>query len=156
RVQPDGALVHLGRRDAQVKVRGYRVEMADVESAVLDLPEVKEAVVVARHDESGTNQLVTYLVPAARSTPVAALRRRLLQRLPEYMVPAVFVWLDALPLNSSGKVDRRNLPDPAAARPDVESAYVAPRNSLEGTVAAIWAEVLQLERVGADDNFLDL
>jgi amino acid adenylation domain-containing protein len=156
RVLPDGALVHLGRRDAQVKVRGYRIEIADVESAVLDLPEVRAAAVVARPEESGTNQLVAYLVPSIRPTPVAEVRRRLLERLPEYMVPAVFVWLDALPLNSSGKVDRRNLPDPAAARPDVESAYAAPRNPIERAVAAVWAEVLQLERVGVDDDFLDL
>jgi amino acid adenylation domain-containing protein len=156
RVLPDGALVHLGRRDAQVKVRGHRIEIADVESAVLDLPEVEQAAVVARSTESGTSRLIAYLVPAAGPMPVARLRRRLLERLPDYMVPAVFVWLDALPLNSSGKVDRRNLPDPAGARPDVESPYVAPRNSIERAVAAIWAEVLQLERLGVEDNFLEL
>jgi acyl-coenzyme A synthetase/AMP-(fatty) acid ligase/aryl carrier-like protein len=156
RMLPDGNLIHLGRRDAQVKIRGQRVEIADIESAVLDLPDIKETVVTARRDESGTNRLVAYLVPAVRPTPVAALRRRLLERLPEYMVPAVFVWLDALPLNSSGKVDRRGLPDPDGVRPELGVVYTAPRSPLEHAVAAIWAEVLQLERVGVHDNFLEL
>jgi amino acid adenylation domain-containing protein len=156
RMLPDGNLVHLGRRDAQVKVRGQRVEIADIESAVLDLPDIKETVVTARQDEFGTNRLVAYLVPVVRPTPVTELRRRLLERLPEYMVPAVFVWLDAMPLNSSGKADRRNLPDPEGVRPELGSVYAAPESPLEHAVAAIWAEILQLERVGVHDKFLEL
>jgi amino acid adenylation domain-containing protein len=156
RVLPDGNLVHLGRRDAQVRVRGQRVELADVESALLDLPGIKDAVVAARQDQSGTARLVAYVVPAGRPSPITELRRRLLRRLPEYMVPATFVWLEALPLGPNGKVDRRGLPDPDGARPEMEEPYVAPRGALEEVLAGIWAEVLQLERVGVHDNFLEL
>jgi aryl carrier-like protein len=139
-----------------VEVRGQRVEIAEVEAALLDLPEIEETVVVGRKDDPGTTRLVAYLVPAGPPAPIPRIRNRLLQRLPDYMVPALFVWLDALPLNPSGKVDRRGLPDPDRSRPDLGHAYVAPRSPLEQFVAAIWAEVLELERVGVHDDLLDL
>ena len=156
RLLPDGNLVHLGRRDAQVKVRGQRVELAEVETALLDAPGVKDAAVGARKDQSGTSRLVAWVVPAGPPPSVAELRRHLLARLPEYMVPAAFVWLQALPLNPSGKVDRGGLPDPERSRPEMETAYVAPRIPVERQLAAIWAEVLQLDRVGVHDDFLEL
>jgi len=116
---------------------------------------VREVVVLARED-SGEKRLVSYVVPAGQPPTISALTGFLRQRLPDYMLPSVFVFLDALPLTSNGKIDRRNLPDPDPSRPDQDSSFVAPRNPLEELLAQIWAEVLKLERVGMHDNFFEL
>jgi acyl carrier protein len=152
-----GDLEYLGRIDHQVKIRGFRVELREVESALGLHPEVAEAVVAAREDTPGDRRLAAYVVPrrAGAAPGAAELRAFLKERLPDYMVPAAFVALDALPLNASGKVDRRALPAPERGR--VEAAeYVAPRTAAEETVAAVWQQVLGLDRVGATDNFFDL
>ena len=157
RRKADGCLYHLGRKDFQVKIRGFRVELGEVESALLAVPGVKEAVVVGREDAPGDKQLVAYLVPAGEQTPtVSELRRLLSDRLPNYMVPSLFVTLDALPLTVTGKVDRRSLPSPECTRPALETAYVSPRSPLEESLTRLWAEVLRLDRVGIHDNFLEL
>lgn len=150
---PDGALVHLGRRDFQVKVRGFRVELPEVEQALREHPAVSAAVVVARPDARGETALTAYVVPAARPGPGAAeLGRFLRGRLPGSMVPSAIVELDALPLTGAGKIDRGALPAPVAPPP----ASVGPRTPLEERVAAIWADVLGLPAVGVEDGFLDL
>jgi amino acid adenylation domain-containing protein len=151
----DGTLEYLGRTDHQVKLRGVRIELGEVEAALAQHPSVREAVAVAREDSSGDQRLVAYVVPG---TAVSAeeLRDFLRGKLPEQAVPSAFVVLDSLPLSPNGKVDRKTLPAPERARPEREGAYVAPRGSVEETVARVWAEVLGVERVGAQDNFFDL
>ncbi len=155
---PEGCLVHRGRRDFQVKVRGMRIETAEVETALLSLEGVSNAVVVARGDGAGQQRLVAYLaVDAAAMRPgVGELRAGLAQKLPAYAVPAAFVIMDDLPLTPNGKVDRRALPDPDEAAAPAGAAYVAPRDMVERQLALLWQELLGVPRVGARDNFFDL
>jgi amino acid adenylation domain-containing protein len=146
----DGTLEFLGRMDQQVKVRGFRVEPGDVEAALLEHPEVREAAVVARAGAPGETRLVAYVVGGAAGE---ALRAHLAARLPDHMVPAAFVAMDALPLNPNGKLDRRGLPAPEYG---AGAEYVAPRTPGEEVLAGLWAEVLGVERVGVEDDFLQL
>ncbi|HEX8118473.1 MAG TPA: amino acid adenylation domain-containing protein, partial [Pyrinomonadaceae bacterium] len=154
---PDGNLNFLGRVDHQVKVRGYRVELGEIEAALRQHPAVADCVVAAREDEPGDKRLVAYVVAAAEGAPAASeLRQHLREALPEYMVPAAYVTLDELPLSPNGKFDRRALPAPQQAGAEPGRDYVAPRTPVEEVVAAIYAELLNLERTGADDNFFEL
>ncbi len=155
RLLPGGDLEFLGRADDQVKIRGFRVELGEVESAVLSHPDVEDAVVVAHQEDSGRRRLVAYLV-TARDLHPSDLRGHLGGLLPDYMVPAVFVTLDELPLTPSGKVDRRALPEPEAGAGRPDEQYVAPRDETEEILAGAWAEVLGVERVGIHDNFFEL
>jgi amino acid adenylation domain-containing protein len=156
RLHADGCLEHLGRTDFQVKIRGHRVETADVEAALLSTGTLREAVVVARR-RHGDDALVAYVVPATGQAPeVGALRRRLAAQLPGYMIPSACVVLDAMPLLPNGKVNRRALPDPGTTRPELDLPFVAPRNDAEAAIAQIWADLLTLDRVGVHDDFLDL
>ncbi|MEV5427836.1 non-ribosomal peptide synthase/polyketide synthase [Streptomyces sp. NPDC052701] len=150
----DGELEYLGRIDQQVKVRGFRIELGEVEEALRHCAGVAEAAAVAR-DGDGHRRLVGYVVPAAgaRVEP-EEVRRELGRTLPDYMVPSTVVVLPALPLNPNGKLDRGRLPDPGPA--GHTARHVPPRTPTERTLAAIWAEVLHVERVGADDNFFAL
>ncbi|MBV9109590.1 MAG: amino acid adenylation domain-containing protein, partial [Gemmatimonadetes bacterium] len=147
------ALEYLGRLDFQVKVRGFRVEPGEVEAALRAHPAVADCVVAARPDASGAARLVAYVVPAGGPMRADELRGHLAARLPEPMVPAAFVALDAIPLTPSGKVDRRALPEPEAA---AETGYVAPGTADEAAVAEIWAELLGAARVGVNDDFVTL
>ncbi|HVS00232.1 MAG TPA: amino acid adenylation domain-containing protein [Thermoanaerobaculia bacterium] len=152
----DGNLEFLGRVDQQVKVRGYRIELEEIEAALSRHPGVREAVVLAREDVPGDKRLVGYVVPAGQPAPSPAeLRAALQQTLPDYMVPWTFVLLDVLPLTSSGKVDRAGLPAPQALAAAGEE-YVAPRTDVEKAIAAAWRDVLQVPRVGVHDNFFEL
>ncbi|ACZ85191.1 non-ribosomal peptide synthetase/MFS transporter [Streptosporangium roseum] len=146
---PSGDLCFLGRRDLQVKVRGYRVELSEIESVLTDQPGVAHAVVELRQD-----RLIGYLV--GERTSVSELRAALGERLPEYMIPARFVWLDELPLKSHGKVDRARLPEPDEERPDQEAGFVPPQTPVEEAIAGVWAQVLGLVQVGVLDDFFDL
>jgi amino acid adenylation domain-containing protein len=155
RYRPGGALEFLGRLDHQVKIRGFRIELGEIEAALALLSGVRQAVVVVRED-GGERRLVAYLVVDDAGGPAVASLRELLRRsLPEYMVPSAFVTLESLPLTPSGKVDRRALPLPEAPALAVER-YVAPEGLAANMMAEIWAEVLGVERVGAEDNFFDL
>lgn len=157
RYLPDGAIEYLGRIDFQVKIRGFRIELGEVESVLANHPAIHEIVVVARADQAGNQQLVAYIVLVPNHHPTAGeLRDFAQQRLPEYMVPAVFVVLEALPLSSNGKVDRRALPAPDAGRLALSSGFVAASTPQEQLLAAIWAGLLGLERVGIHDNFFEL
>ncbi len=155
RYRPDGNLEYLGRIDHQVKVRGFRIELGEIEARLLEHPEVREAVLLAREDNPEDKRLVAYVVAQAERPSIETLRAHLQGVLPDYMVPAAFVFLEALPLTPNGKVDRKALPSP-----DLEGRlahqYVAPRNATEELLAGIWAEVLGLARVGIYDNFYDL
>ncbi|HEX7239540.1 MAG TPA: amino acid adenylation domain-containing protein, partial [Longimicrobiaceae bacterium] len=155
RWRPDGALDFLGRADAQVKVRGFRVEPGEVEAAILRAGGLREAVVVAREDAPGDVRLVAYLVPEeGTGGSVRELRAALAAELPEHMVPTAFVVLERIPRTPNGKLDARALPAPALT-PSAEE-HVEPRTALERVLAGIWAEVLGVERVGARDRFFDL
>jgi amino acid adenylation domain-containing protein len=152
---PDGTIEFLGRIDQQVKVRGYRIELGEIEAGLVRHGDVKDAVVLAREDQPGNKRLVAYLVAASAVRPtVAALRDFLVKTLPEYMVPSVFVWLEALPLTLNGKIDRRALPVPDASRDD--TAYRAPQTPEEDLLAGIWAQLLAVGRIGSDDHFFHL
>jgi len=160
RYRPDGSMDYLGRLDHQVKVRGVRMELGEIEEALRAHPAVAQAVAAVRDDAPGGRQLIAYLVPVAGAQaggPSASeLRRFLAERLPEAMIPSAFVPLAALPLNRNGKVDRKALPAPDAGRLRLESAYAPPRTPDEKTLAAIWQDVLGHERIGVDDNFFEL
>ncbi|HEX2189661.1 MAG TPA: amino acid adenylation domain-containing protein, partial [Longimicrobiaceae bacterium] len=150
---PDGVLEFLGRTDAQLKVRGFRVEPAEVEAALLEHPAVREAAVAVRPGPGGEARLVGWYVASGEGADPAALRRRLRSRLPDYLVPAALLEVDALPLTPNGKLDRAALPEPAAAP---SAAYTAPRTPTERALADAWAEALGVERVGVHDDFFDL
>jgi amino acid adenylation domain-containing protein len=154
RYLPDGSLEFLGRLDQQVKVRGFRIEVEEIEAVLASHEAVQAAVVLARERVKGVKELVAYVVAA--QTTVSELRAYLKGRLPEYMVPAYFVLLDELPLTPNGKLDRLSLPAPTEIRSQTETAYLAPRNELEKMVAQVWQETLQLDQVGVHDNFFDL
>jgi amino acid adenylation domain-containing protein len=161
RYLPDGNILFHGRLDQQLKIRGFRLEPAEVEAALKQHPAVRQSVVTAAGDQAGQQRLVAYVLPglseeAARLPTAGQLRAFLLARLPEYMVPANFIFLDSLPLTAGGKIDRRALPSPDQSRPDPEAPFVPPQTSLEKEVAEIWAELLGLERVGLHDNFFTL
>ena len=159
RMLPDGCLEHLGRKDLQLKIRGLRVDLGEVEKALLEHPGVKEATVTARQDRSGDNQLVAYFVPCTYPVPtVSSLRSFLKEKLPDYMIPPAFVLLDEIPLTATGtgKVDRRALPEPGHSRPDLETPFAGAKTPVEQELSQIWAEVLSLEKVGIHDNFFDL
>jgi amino acid adenylation domain-containing protein len=154
---PTGELEFLGRTDRQVKIRGFRVELGEIEAALVAHPAVREAAVLAREDQPGERRLVAYVAILQEQAAAAGeLRAFLKERLPDHLLPAAFVTLAALPLNSSGKIDRRALPAPDAARPALAVSYVAPSTPAEEGVAAIWCEVLGLDRVGVDDDFYEL
>ena len=155
RYLPDGNLVFLGRLDHQVKLRGFRIELGEVEACLLGHVGVAQAAVLVREDDPGEKRLVAYAVAREGQVPGAGeLREHVRRHLPDYMVPSAFVLLDALPLTSNGKVDRKALPAPEG-RPDV-GAYAAPESPAEELLAGIWSEVLKLERVGRNDNFFEL
>ena len=155
RWRADGTLELLGRLDTQVKVRGFRIELGEIESVLREHPAVADAAAAVREDAPGDARLVAYLVAAqGAALLLGELRGALRARLPEYMVPSAFVALDALPLTPNGKVDRKRLPAPDALAD--EAAYVAPATPTEEALAAIWAELLRLPRVGTAESFFDL
>jgi acyl carrier protein len=152
----DGTVEYLGRLDFQVKLRGFRIELGEIETTLLALDGVREAAAVVHADEPGDERIVAYVVPQiADGVAADELRARLQAVLPDYMVPSAFVFLDALPLGASGKLDRRKLPAPDRM-PSRRAVYVAPRTPTEEAVARLWAEVLRVDPVGATDDFLAL
>jgi amino acid adenylation domain-containing protein/non-ribosomal peptide synthase protein (TIGR01720 family) len=155
RYRTDGVIEYLGRLDHQVKVRGFRVELGEIEAALAQHEAIREVVVVAPEDQPGDRRLVAYYVGAGEVAG-SELRAFLGQRLPEYMVPSAFVVLPAMPLSPNGKVDRKALPAPDRDRAALEVAYAAPRTASEEVLAGIWAQVLGVERVGIHDNFFEL
>ncbi|HEY0512065.1 MAG TPA: amino acid adenylation domain-containing protein [Thermoanaerobaculia bacterium] len=154
---PTGDLEYLGRRDDQVKIRGFRVEPAEVGAVLARHPAVRDSIVLVRSDGPMGKRLVGYLtLVSGREATVRELRGFLRESLPEHMVPAALVILDALPLTSNGRVDQRALPEPAADRPEAVGAHTAPRTAAEEILEGIWCEVLGVARVGPDDDFFDL
>ena len=162
RYLPDGNIEFLGRADDQIKVRGYRVELGEIEAVLAQHPGVRQAIVRAREDAAGNKYLVAYIVP--NNQPVSSqgqlgghdLAQFLRTKLPEYMVPSSVVLLEAMPLTPTGKVDLNALPIPDSSQLDREHGYVAPRTTLEQQLADLWASVLGVERVGVHDSFFEL
>jgi hypothetical protein len=151
----DGALDFLGRRDGQVKLRGFRIELEEIEAALRDHESVREAVAVVREDRAGDARLVAYATAReGASLDARGLRDHLKRKLPEHMVPSAFVVREALPLTPNGKVDRRALPAPDDGSRDAVS--LAPTTALEKRIAAVWEDVLGVPRVGIHENFFDL
>lgn len=157
RYLPGGTIDFLGRGDSQVKIRGFRIELGEIQSVLLTHPALQEAVVVV-YGEDANQQLAAYLVSKPQQTipSVSELRSFLSEKLPAFMVPSVFVTLEKMPLTQNGKIDRRALPPPTKAGATSSHEFVAPRNQTEGVVAAIWSNLLDVERVGVCDNFFDL
>jgi len=154
---PDGVVEYLGRLDFQVKIRGFRIELGEIESVLAQHPTVRQAVVIAHVQPGQESRLAAYLSERnGQRATVTDLREHLLARLPDYMVPASFTWLDTIPLSPNGKVDRKALPEPSRARPQLRQAYVAPGTELEREIARIWQDILQIDQVGLDDRFLEL
>ncbi|NDJ21062.1 amino acid adenylation domain-containing protein [Nostoc sp. B(2019)] len=154
---PDGNMEFLGRIDHQVKIRGFRVELGEIETFLGQHPNVRENVVVVYQDEPGNLQLVAYVVAKTQAVPsISELRSFLKEKLPDHMLPSAFVMVENLPLAPSGKVDRKALPKPDNLRPELETAYVLPRNEMEHAIADIWQKILKVEKVGIQDNFFDL
>jgi acyl carrier protein len=156
RYRPDGVIDFLGRVDHQVKVRGHRIELGEIEAALMQHSEIRQAVVVLRADNPEDPQLAAYIVPAADEAPAPnVLRDFLKQKLPEHMVPAIYVSLQQMPLTPNGKIDRKALPAPQGSRVKGEGEFVAPKGNVEQSVAAIWKDILHVEQIGVDDNFFD-
>lgn len=157
RYLPDGTIEFLGRVDYQVKIRGFRIELGEIERVLSQHPDVLQTVVIVQEDYPSNQRLVAYFVPKGKqASSTQKLRRFLKKKLPNYMIPSTFVILKALPITPNGKVDRRALPEPYRAHPELEKGFVAPRTSTEEVLAAIWAEVLGLKQVGVHDNFFEL
>jgi amino acid adenylation domain-containing protein len=155
----DGNIEFLGRLDHQVKIRGFRIELGEIEAVLAQYPEVRETVVIAWEDQPDDKRLVAYVVPNQEVETqhfLSLVRRFLKEKLPDYMIPSAFVMLKALPLTPNGKVDRRALPAPDTSQRSLEEGFVVPRTASEEILAAIWAEVLGVERVGIHDNFFEL
>ncbi|MCC5625433.1 phosphopantetheine-binding protein [Nostoc sp. CHAB 5715] len=155
---PDGCLLHLGRKDFQVKVRGYRIDVSEVEMALINTNLIREAAVVASPDHLGEQRLRAYIVPLApqQSLSLRELRSLLLESLPDYMVPSTFMILEALPLTPNGKVDRLGLPAFSQVQRAQLESLVLPRTSTEQILVDIWTQILGIEEIGIHDNFFEL
>ncbi|MEH2349573.1 MAG: amino acid adenylation domain-containing protein [Nostoc sp.] len=163
---PDGNIEFLGRIDHQVKIRGFRIELGEIEMLLSQHPAVGENVVVVTEDSLGDKRLIAYIVPSAEYTDFqdslafkiydSELRNYLKERLPDYMLPSTFMMLESLPLTPSGKLDRRALPQPDYLRPELETTYVMPRNDVERIIAEVWQNILNIKKVGIQDNFFDI
>lgn len=157
RYREDGKLIHMGRLDTQVKVRGFRIELEEIQSVLSRHPKIRQAVVTARADQQGLKQLAAYVVAADGAAPAAdELRAYARAFMPEYMVPSYFVVLDKLPLTANNKIDVRALPAPETSSHAGRAARIAPRNGMELQLTALWQQVLGVQEIGIHDNFFDL
>jgi len=155
RYRPDGSIEFLGRTDNQVKISGYRIELGEIEAVVMQHPSVRSTVVVPRQDTPGEKKLIAYVVPGEQGCSTAELRAYLQEKLPSYMLPAGFVWMDSLPLSPNGKVDRALLPAPQATSGELPQARTA-QSEMEREIESAWLKVLSLQQVGPDENFFDV
>ncbi|MEM8909329.1 MAG: condensation domain-containing protein, partial [Bacteroidota bacterium] len=154
RFRPDGIIEFIGRKDAQVKIRGYRVELGEIETVLHQLPQVRQAVVLAQKDSSDTKQLIAYVVPQ-HNFDKKSIQTALKEKLPDYMVPAIMVELSELPLTANGKVNKNALPLPDISHLSTQ-AYLAPRNKTEQYIADLWSNLLNIDNIGVHDDFFDL
>lgn len=154
----DGSIEFLGRIDNQVKIRGLRIELSEIENVLKQFAAIKEAIVIAQEDKLGEKRLIAYIVPKnPKNFPnISELRKFISKKLPDYMVPQVFMYLSVIPLTANGKLDYKSLPTPTRTRPDIDKAYIAPQTENEKIFSEIWCEILGLDRVGVNDNFFEL
>lgn len=156
-IMSDGCLMLLGRKDSQTKIRGHRTGTKEIEMALWALDYVKSAAVISKIVRNGNQRLIAYIVPSDGNLPtVNKIRQDLSKKLPDYMIPSVFVKIDSLPMTSNGKINREKLPEPSTARPNLENPFIPPQTPIEKVLANIWSEVLRLERVGIHDNFFEI
>ncbi|NIF19992.1 phosphopantetheine-binding protein, partial [Pantoea sp. Cy-639] len=153
--QADGTLRYLGRADQQIKLRGFRIELGEIEARLGECAGVRDTAVVVREDAPGDKRLVAYFTTNGVAPAIAELHERLQGQLPDYMLPAAYVQLEALPLTANGKLDRRALPQPGSDAV-VSRTFEAPQGAIEMALAALWAEVLKVEQVGRHDHFFEL
>ena len=152
----DGVIVYLGRNDDQVKLRGNRIEVGEIETLLLRHPQIKESVVLLREDQPGNKRLVAYAVTKdGQSIDIETIRQMLKVNLPEYMIPSAFVFLTEFPLNTNGKLDRKSLPAPEC-RSYLQKEFVSPRDEAEEAVAKIWCEVIGVDKLSVHDDFFEL
>ena len=159
RMRSDGLLYHLGRKDFQLKIRGYSVEAGEIEAVLQGQHNVKEAIVATVKTSTGSesDRLIAYMVPFETPPPsIHGLRTNVGKRLPAYMIPSDFIFVESLPRTPNGKIDRRALPDPGKARPALDVTFVAPQTDLETELAELWETILEVRPIGVDDNFFDL
>ncbi|MDN3548282.1 polyketide synthase [Mucilaginibacter aquaedulcis] len=156
RYLPNGNIEYLGRRDTQVKIRGNRVELGEIEVLLNQLENIQQAVVIAREDASGQKRLLAYLVANGNQQNTDKVRLHLEQHLPDFMLPSAYVWLMELPKTTSGKVDRKALPQPSLQRPDFDVLYKAPSNPVQVNITNVLNELLQIDKIGIDDDFFKL
>ncbi|MBW4434412.1 MAG: amino acid adenylation domain-containing protein [Pelatocladus maniniholoensis HA4357-MV3] len=157
RFLPSGDIEYIGRIDNQIKIRGFRVELGEIEAVINQHPSVSASVVIVREDKPGNQNLIAYITLHPHKTlTIPELRRFLQNKLLDYMLPTAFMILEALPLTSNGKVDRRALPTPDVLRPELEVAYLVPQTKLEKTIASVWQKALNLEKIGIHDNFFEI
>ena len=157
RYLPNGDIEYINRIDHQVKIRGFRIELGEIESFISQHPAVREAVVIVRSDSADSQRLVAYVVSHSEQTlAISELRRFLESKLPNYMVPATFMMLEALPLTPNGKVDRQVLPVPNLVSPELEAVYQPPQTEVEQAIANLWQEVLHVDKLGINDNFFEI
>jgi len=156
RYLPDGNIDYLGRRDTQVKIRGNRVEIGEIEVLINQLDDIQQAVVVAREDVPGSKRLVAYMISKKDEPDIAYVRKSIESRLPDFMHPSAYVWVKDFPKTTSGKVDRKALPKPDVQRPELSVPYKAPSTPIEKNITGIWTELLLLDKIGVDDNFFEL
>ncbi|MGA2858804.1 MAG: amino acid adenylation domain-containing protein, partial [Candidatus Sulfotelmatobacter sp.] len=157
RFLPDGSIEYLGRIDHQVKIRGFRIELGEIESVLRQHPAIKEAVVVAREDTPGDKRVAAYFVPDNGAAPATAeLRAFMREKLPEYMLPSVFVTLKTMPLSGNGKVDRKVLPKPDPADYAPTGTFAAPKDAVESQLVEIWQTLLGVKPIGVKDNYFEL
>ncbi len=157
RYLPDGNIVLIGRLDHQIKIRGYRIEVGEIEAVLAAHLSVDQVVVMIREDEPGDRRLVAYVVPQSGKQPILAeLRHHLMKKLPDYMIPTIFVMMEEMPLTLNRKIDRKSLPTPDRRRPELEQRYITPTTDLARALSKTWSEVLRIDRVGIQDNFFEL
>ena len=152
----NGDLIYKGRIDGQVKVRGYRIELGEVENAMSGHPLIEQAVATVREDAPGAKRLVAYYTSTEDKLDISSLRTHLSVSLPDYMLPSAYVYLPKIPLTPSGKIDRKNLPDPSSERPELNTPFVAPATNTQKQIAQVWIGTLGIEKIGIDDNFFEL
>ena len=153
---PNGEIEFIGRKDEQVKIRGFRIELGEIETVLQNYKGISLAVVLARTDAQGEKKLVAYLVPLSTDKNIAPIRKYLNEKLPEYMVPSSFVWMNDLPKTTNGKIDKKALPAPDRKRPELSVLYRSPKTAEEKKIASLWASILDLDQVGLEDNFFEL
>ena len=156
-IQSDGNIKIYSRLDNQIKLRGFRIELGEIESILVTHPAVDQAVAIIREEDFGDKRIVAYItLQAGQDFSEIDLRQHLKKKLPEYMLPSIFVKMDTMPLTPNGKIDRKSLPHPKINRPELVQEFIQPQNELQKSISRLWSKILKIDKIGIDDNFFDL